>query len=1763
MVDVLGAAPELYFMNRLGSLRRSQELTASMQFDLASSPLDDDQIDEVTTAFGGNASATGFGFSEAFRDILSREPQRVPTPEIGTLQSNLIRQGYAPVGAEPDGTWTPDWYAYFRRWDRDNYEKVLAGKHWGAAPIEAGLRVITDTLPSMVWKNLVGAATGLIDQTTGTATEEGSLERLGLLGGAAGGAAIGGIVGGPIGAGVGAVAGGVVGFFADVFGEEPEEIDQSVGGMLLDALSPFEEYADKGWKAFWTDLGYIGTAASLVSGAKMAVGGARAVMGGIQATAAESNVPALTAALARPATARPGFATNLITGAMAKGGAPGTAKWVTEQAIRFGPMAQMQRPLFQVVNKAYTGAATAGIGARLAAGFDAGTGAVGQTAIEKSIVETDPLASGISLPFLGDAVDWAAFILVPERFFPWNAGALGKASRRMMGGEGSTAMWPLIHAAMASDGTLSTGKARALIKDIVDDEMNTSLMLDFGVHTEASVIADATGVNYNKAKAGVIDDLHGQARAITDPYVPPPFLPETKVVAGDEPLRVYHGTTNDFDNFKASSADPDNLYGPGFYFTEDPTIASGYARTTGGRARAQGVPNVRFGYLDVKNPFQADGYITKEQATRILNEAEAAGLPKWQVDEIRQSDMWIYGDEIPADNIYRTIEKHAKANRESEFWEGFDYPEGVDVSKLGVEEKGRAFVNKVLQNSGYDGITHIGGPQYGSAKFAKLGAAEAEKLRHRVWIAFDPVQVHGGIAPPKGAVPAPGAAPDLPRVSALSIEMTARAVRDPEKFAAWLVTLPGEGIKKFEIYKQMHHEARNVTRRVRDGQLLVTDTPAAFIAGPGGLEVAGIKGKTLQTAQLEAEADNLATQIKTQTRRVERAANPEAHASLQGQLDQLKARQSVVKSNLARTHAAPAQVQELNVMPARQDFMTRKDLYNMRREYNELRAELKANNEAGLVNDVDVGKKKMSVMLHDMAEGGYIPDKMMLKALDAGANPGDEISKHLDEIAKEAARDVELPADELRNWTDKGYKPVVTGESVLQLDEIGEISEVMGIGNYTKRAAFFETLGLNPTLGKDENITALKIAHERTELGHFFEKNDLAMNGVVANGRIRKYIQDQNRSGVAWGPFLKRQTGRPVLPLVDSRQLTPEDLFKIFEDVPGFTPEHASSLMGALKRGASLGAEVKFKQPMVSARALGRTMRVSGLPGFQDYMRTLKVPVTPKMLGVAAGAAVGAAGGALLDEEDRLGGALRGAQIGAGVGFAGAVATRRSYGYLPDALARMNLALRYTFSLTFDMGRYTEAAMMAGARYGIRPTFAPHRKVITEADGWRSPITGEVVHGEEAWKHGIQFQDELNGTVYFGGLEDMERRVFQAGMLGFKPRDFEAYYGLEMYQRGWSNEKIKEAVANINRYGVGRTAAEKTANFVFFPFSFSKKFLTTMGDFILQAPGRNLLLHEGMRRYHESSLDERFHDLIENHLPLLDQLAQVNTLSYGLSPGRFFLEGLTDHRTAAGWAGQILASVLVPGGSATPIAAATGQAGDLALQAFIPVVITGESLDRASGIDGLDDIMRRYIPFIREIDQYFVQSEGGKVGPVGGAIGEQVAAVSSPTHETPYAQLTGYLDELRAFKEDLEPMALALGYTSTDGLLASDIGAAWGGEYEQLKNDLRIRYPQGWAMVSEIDNTSVINEAAMNDLTRQVQDGHASTAEEQILLIQQEARWQKTLSQNLGLPADLGNAMIGSTVRSMAKKYRNDPRFMELYRRFFEREYGPLEVIYA
>jgi hypothetical protein len=237
-------------------------------------------------------------------------------------------------------------------------------------------------------------------------------------------------------------------------------------------------------------------------------------------------------------------------------------------------------------------------------------------------------------------------------------------------------------------------------------------------------------------------------------------LPES-TVRGPEGLlkKLYHGAPIGFADFQAERANPESLYGPGIYMTENPDIAAGYAKTQGpvslwrpeeaqkyfqpgrlvsgyngqdkvlqfdpgtadgswrvqvqgvdaqGNPRAGELPrwhstppqvheqNVRPVYADIKNPFDIEGSMPKTDAAKMLR---SVGMePAYQ-----EALMKSRGDSIPNRRLYQELTLNFGGDKQ--------------------------LVNAVLQHHGYDGITHIGGGITGSDP-------------HQVYIAFSDKQVY-------------------------------------------------------------------------------------------------------------------------------------------------------------------------------------------------------------------------------------------------------------------------------------------------------------------------------------------------------------------------------------------------------------------------------------------------------------------------------------------------------------------------------------------------------------------------------------------------------------------------------------------------------------------------------------------------------------------------------------------------------------------------------------------------------------------------------------------------------------------------------------------------------------------------------------------------------------------------------------------------------------------------------------------------------------
>jgi hypothetical protein len=231
---------------------------------------------------------------------------------------------------------------------------------------------------------------------------------------------------------------------------------------------------------------------------------------------------------------------------------------------------------------------------------------------------------------------------------------------------------------------------------------------------------------------------------------PPPVgprgepLPESVVRAETGELeQLYHGTPRRFPDFDVGRADPQGKYGPGIYMTNSAAVASGYAQTRTLSPTARGAVPVRM----FTNPATA-----REDAEAFAAALQAAA-PDSQVSvSVSPRGYGVMQRVTPSPNVRPVyadlqnpfdIEGTAEASLIRALRQDFGsrplghnahtpttgMPNSTIYRVLEQELGDRAAANQWLQENGYDGITHIGGANTGTAP-------------HRVYIAFSPDNVY-------------------------------------------------------------------------------------------------------------------------------------------------------------------------------------------------------------------------------------------------------------------------------------------------------------------------------------------------------------------------------------------------------------------------------------------------------------------------------------------------------------------------------------------------------------------------------------------------------------------------------------------------------------------------------------------------------------------------------------------------------------------------------------------------------------------------------------------------------------------------------------------------------------------------------------------------------------------------------------------------------------------------------------------------------------
>jgi hypothetical protein len=540
--------------------------------------------------------------------------------------------------------------------------------------------------------------------------------------------------------------------------------------------------------------------------------------------------------------------------------------------------------------------------------------------------------------------------------------------------------------------------------------------------------------------------------------------------------------------------------------------------------------------------------------------------------------------------------------------------------------------------------------------------------------------------------------------------------------------------------------------------------------------------------------------------------------------------------------------------------------------------------------------------------------------------------------------------------------------------------------------------------------------------------------------------------------------------------------------------------------------------------------------------------------GVVPAAVAGATYGAVqtmdkegLSFEDRLAAAATGAAMGAG-GLAAArvgsnvlqfnkLADRAAhwrYGYLPDYLAQIRDSLRFTLSPMFDLSRYTEGLFLAqtaaplrdanGKRISLPMNLTPH--------GLRKALRNEGMSKEAAMD---QYQKWVGEFSHFGRthgdfdaeiLDSTGRWFKQLGILGFSPVDWMGTAFAQLKRQGMSSEQAYEAARQMYTYGTrGRSAAEMTANFIFFPFSFQKKALGHMAKWMNDDLSRSIIIHDALQTYQlldeKYNLDERWRD----HLPFLQQLNRLNLFAFGLSPGRF-----------GGMNSQLFESM-----------------GKLGWNAFVPV---GLDIKDATASQELQDVMKNLTPVLNDIEWMSKNIQETR---------EVVDGMWDGTYLSRAAEIRKGYDEWSTFKQGFEAELGRSGYSMADVMRKP-----WLGElralYEGTRAQLADKYPQWFEFRSEnlgdIATLQMERQLRLDRAQQALRDGRAPKPDDlMVAQMEDKLRELKDQMELLTGSRDLLNApeeALQALREWAAQQVRVNPSFRRLYDQFFLQELGPL-----
>ena len=332
-------------------------------------------------------------------------------------------------------------------------------------------------------------------------------------------------------------------------------------------------------------------------------------------------------------------------------------------------------------------------------------------------------------------------------------------------------------------------------------------------------------------------------------------------------------------------------------------------------------------------------------------------------------------------------------------------------------------------------------------------------------------------------------------------------------------------------------------------------------------------------------------------------------------------------------------------------------------------------------------------------------------------------------------------------------------------------------------------------------------------------------------------------------------------------------------------------------------------------------------------------------------------------------------------------------------------------------------------------------------------------------------------------------------------------------------------------------ALEQSINFIYFPFSFQKKYLTQLGKYLGDNISRTVMTHDALKMWDYLWRETDFTQRWKDYAPVLRLARGVNAMQFGISPGEF------------GGINRPLFELFAE----LPVLSEVEK--DMQ-NIFIPQAIR---LETQNDFRGLDSRVKRMFPIWRDGERLY-QDFNDQIGRVPGQ------GVDGGVFGSAHLSATGQIDrgwvEFRDLREGAKSRLRVTSFSSISGALSSDnpTAVAFQKWYREEEEALSAKYPSWAKDRTRAAQSAVSRQSGLNEIVREENPTAAEAAvqEYQKLL----DRYNRSLGRvGISLSADpesVPPAMFVAMRQAAINIGAKTPGFFPLYDDYYFRLFGPI-----